>query len=188
MIYFNKIFSILLGLFFVFSAHISYAQYDPIGRDMLERCKDEGAISFVDELLQDRQQGWKDVAKNIATGNKAWIDVSICLAPGIYFSSHERADYAWATLADAWAQALLEKPAALLERDREAPLSEICSLPLDYRGKSVEFADDFLKKALAVLETVEDNHLQQSKKTCAFHLKLDHERFVNQLNEYKQQQ
>jgi len=195
MAYGRKILSILFGLTLALVSNIAHAQYDPdeydqAGKDMLERCKSQGAISLVNELLQDKQQGWKEVVEKIATGNTQWIWASACLSHGVYYNSHNRTDYAWATLMDAWAQALLKNPRSLLRRDDEISYTMMCTLPLDFRGKTVEFADDFLEKALVAVENAkeadpEENYLQISKEMCKLHLKLSHERFINFLEEYK---
>jgi len=189
MAYGRKILSILFGLTLVLMSSFAHAQYDPnekdqAGDDMLERCKSQGAISLVNELLQDKQQGWEEVVEKTATGNMEWIWASICLSHGVYYNSHALTDYAWATLMDAWAQALLKNPEELLSHSLRVSHAMICTLPLDFRGKTVEFADDFLEKALSAVETVDEDY-QISKEMCKLHLKLSHERFINFLEEYK---
>jgi len=189
MTYHRKILSILLGLTLALMSNFAHAQYNPdeydqAGKDMLERCRSQGAISVMNELLQDKQQGWEEVVEKTATGNMQWIWASICLSHGLYYNSHDRTDYAWATLMDAWAQALLKNPRELLSHSLEISHAMICTLPLDFRGKTVEFADDFLAKALSAVETVEEDY-QISKEMCKLHLKLSHERFINFLKEYE---
>jgi len=192
MVRLRRILSIFFSLILAFTIGVAQAQYDPAlydqdGYNMLDRCRNEGSVALVDELLKNEQKEWREVMQKIATGNTQWINASACLSHGVYYGLNLLSDYAYATLMDAWAQALLKNPKDVLRRSGEISLTVLCSLPLDFREFSVEFADDFLENALAALEiTEEDNdYYRRNKTACAFYLKLDHERFIAQLKEYE---
>jgi len=179
---FKKTLSIFLILTFILMMGAVQAQYDQDAIDMREKCRSEGAIVLVEELMKDdKKQQWKEIMQKIATGNSEWIDASACLSHGVQLGLNAFSDYAEATLAQSWAAALLENPEEMLKKTRELPLTVMCGLPLDWSDGSVEFADDFLNKALIALERVEKPYLRPGREACAVHLKFDHERFINQI-------
>jgi len=192
MVRLRRILSIFFSLILAFTIGVAQAQYDPAlydqdGYNMLDRCRNEGSVALVDELLKNEQKEWREVMQKIATGNTQWIWASACLWSGVRFGMNVLSDDADAALTEAWSSALLKNPEDLLRQNREVSLTVMCGLPLDFRGKSVEFADKFLENALAALEITEEDsdYYRRNKKACAFYLKLDHERFIAQLKEYE---
>jgi len=194
MAWFQKISLAFFTLAFALIINIAQAQYDPNqhdqdARDMLERCQDGEAVALVVELMKDEKKQWNEVLQKVASGSSQWIDTSACLWYGVRYGLKALGwdgDYAWETLMDAWSAALLKNPEDLLKQSDEISISLMCSFPTSMFDGSVEFADDFLEKALTSLERVDDGvYLQARKEACKTYLKFDHERYVTNLEEYK---
>jgi len=192
MAWFKKILSVLLSAAIAFTISVAQAQDDSSDHDglkMLERCKSEGASRLVLELMKDNRKEWDEVVQKISTGDWQWIYASACLSHGVFFADAAigwDGDYANETLMEAWSAALLNNPEDLLKQSHEISLSVMCSFPLYLFDGSVEFADDFLEKALASLERVDDDvYLQAKKEACKTYLKHDYKRYITYLEDYK---
>jgi len=164
-------------------------QFDQDARNMLEKCEYGGAITLVVGLMKDGKKEWKEVLEKVSAGNSEWIDTSACLWYGVRHGLKDLGwdgDYATETLMEAWSAALLKNPEDLLKQSHEISISLMCSFPTSMFDGSEEFADDFLEKALASLERVDDDvYLQARKEACKTYLKFDYKRYITYLEDYK---
>jgi len=182
----RKLVLLLVGLsIFTMSNHA----YPQDGRKLFERCEQEGAATVINQFIRE---DWDLLAEKVAAGDSSWIEASACLNHGFYYggtsdltdySKGDWMDYGWWVVTEAWVKALLKNPVAILKVDVGASLSGVCRLPIEADKKSVELADEHLAKALASLESVEDEHLEVHKKACQLYLTHDHERVIKRLHE-----
>jgi len=189
----RKLLLLLVGFgFFLMSSH-AYPQ-ESAGEDMLKRCEQEGAAAVVNQFARE---DWDLLAEKVAAGDTSWIEAAACLNHGLYYggkgdliddSKDDWGDYGWWVLTEAWGQALLKNPVAILRTEAGASLRGACRLPLEADEKSVEFADDFLAKALASLDKVKEDHFEVSKKVCQLYLTLNHERVIKRLHERNEEE
>jgi len=184
----RKIVLLFVGLAIFLNANQAYSQ-DGAGEDMLKRCEQEGPATVVNQFIRE---DWDLLAEKVAAGDTSWIEASACLNHGIYYGGkseltddgkYDWGDYGWWVMTEAWGQALLKNPVAILHINVGVSLDSACRLPIEADKKSVELADDFLAQALASLETVEDEDLEIHKKVCQLYLSDDHERVIERIKE-----
>jgi len=156
---------IILMISFVSYPIVGYAQTETVldAKEILARCKSEGAVNVVNELTSSElQKDWIRLTEYVETGDTAWIEASACLMPGTHLG---KSASAWIFLKLAWLDALTKNPTAMLEIEYQgASLENICRLP--HIEPEEDFLAQYVKDTLAALDKVDAPHLQEKKQLC----------------------
>jgi len=156
---------IILVISFVSYPIVGYAQTETVldAKEILARCKSEGAVNIVNELTSsEMQKDWIRLTEYVETGDTAWIEASACLMPGT-LESYSASD--WIFLKLAWLEALTKNPTAMLEIEYQGvALEDTCELP--HIEPEEDFLVQYVKDTLAALDKVDAPHLQEGKQRC----------------------
>jgi hypothetical protein len=139
-----------------------------IPSEIVEKIEREGAKKVVGEFYQD-EFIWDKLLKNIASGEKSWLEVAVYLGPGTDAGASEMLDFAMG-------EALGNSPKLVLEiikKDDSFMAAFICSGPdvYDPRYSTYHKALIATNHRIAVLEKVDDTYLKDIRNLCIGELK-----------------
>jgi len=184
MSFFRNIKIAFAAVIFIFSPHLVKAQE---AESLLKRCVYEGPSNVANGFSK---QDWGELGKKVGAGDEKWVELSACLYHAFNFHREDYSigkdagegdlgDYALQTLNEAWTNLLLKDPKPLLELGDKISFEAVCSYPMWIEKQPIEWVDEYLEKALAAINKVENNgYTRTSKRECEFYLRLDRERVL----------
>ncbi len=157
--------SILLMTSIAYAANTNPADIHLQPDALFQEIKSKGANAVVFELYGDSNV-WDAFLRNIATGNRTWIEVAVALRPGSDAGASEM-------LTLAVGEALEHDPINVLQIAPKAyQLSYICSGPDvdDRRYDSHELSINAINRRIKKVSAVKDQSLSTTSKECIRYL------------------
>jgi hypothetical protein len=139
-----------------------------IPSEIIKQINKEGAYKVAKQLSAD-QSKWDKILRNVAGGEKAWLEVAVKLRPGTDAGASEMLNLAMGEALDNSPKLVLE----IIKKGNIFTATFVCSAPDvdDSRYSTYEKAIIAVNHRIAILEKIDDTNLKNIRSLCIGELK-----------------